>query len=85
MVGIVRISPRSAICASELLPRNLEPSLMCTIRPGSNPIKRAQVGERRRAIPLGERDAHRSMGDLRIATLKLTEPPEADLAPRHAG
>ena len=25
------------------------------------------------------------MGDLRIATLKLKEPPEADLAPRHAG
>jgi hypothetical protein len=25
------------------------------------------------------------MGDLHIATLKLKEPPESELAPRHAG
>ena len=63
VVGVI-ISPAWSISPCEALPRNLEPSRICTIRSGSNPISLEQVTSaatgssastifpRRRAAPL---------------------------------
>jgi hypothetical protein len=44
-------SPSWSISAGAALPMNLEPSQMCVIRAGSNPIRRAQVAS---AAPLDQ-------------------------------
>ena len=43
VAGALTVSPTWSRRSSAELPRNLDPSRMCTIRSGSNPINRAQV------------------------------------------